>query len=741
MPGNNKAAPITTIPTKKQSQWTNNCVNCPCQSFQSDDAVTSAVNSDARAQALIEWLSGSWQDDTTNGASCSSAAEDTSSSVGQRCAVTGCANRLQASIIVLNAIRDACRPYLESPAPPTPISSILETPNATKKSQVDTSRNETYQDSFPSLTTTTSTAVPTILVGRRKSKGPKKHNGINPNSAAGGGEIHVTTTAAAAAAKKDIYSFAKHHDNGRASKIGCTAVGTKKKIKPVTISLSSNSSSSWGKGFPPLTKGNISSLPSQDTAEMMRGAKTWSKPEATTAVVTGPINKSEDFNKGANPLLSKGNLSSLTSENNSLMVKGVHPRRLDFSSQDNATEAEGQSNKLRNKYELSSQQKATTVEVHSKSAENNLDRGYKAQTTKSKVSSEKNEQNDLDLKNNTKATIVEGPPNNKMRSDVCDLTDESNDDKNNIHDGFANPQTTGASGYMPSSCTSSVVADPRTPSRNEILMFDNHMSANEKQDRLASIYSTILKHHLAPFLLLELHLLVRLISISEKTTKCLMSGGNDQTQANLAFADVFQSEQSCRHFAAQTLTALEFVIVNLGHETIKMFASLPAIRRLCPNMLTTLQNAIHAGNSALMFEADQKALGANTNTPHLTLPFDHARDSRHNYRSADLNRLFKEREEMRDSFLYQLRAFQDVRGRLVDNEQAEKVIGSIKRESREMLNNLSSGNIVWFVNFFCDLLFQIGLVPIGETDSEVLQHVTDQKRLQVGSFLSSVVFT
>eukprot|EP00985_Skeletonema_marinoi_P033578 scaffold41656_cov226-Skeletonema_marinoi.AAC.1 len=63
--------------------------------------------------------------------------------------------------------------------------------------------------------------------------------------------------------------------------------------------------------------------------------------------------------------------------------------------------------------------------------------------------------------------------------------------------------------------------------------------------------------------------------------------------------------------------------------------------------------------ATLIFETGQKALGSDSKTPHLTLPFDYERDSRHNYRSLDLSRLFKEREELRDSFLYQLRAFQE----------------------------------------------------------------------------------
>ena len=146
-----------------------------------------------------------------------------------------------------------------------------------------------------------------------------------------------------------------------------------------------------------------------------------------------------------------------------------------------------------------------------------------------------------------------------------------------------------------------------------------------------------------------------------------------------------------------------------------------------------MQVIIDAGKSALLFDTDRKALGHNTNTPHLTLPFDHARDSRHNYRSAQMNLIFKQREELRDSFLFQLREFQDIRGRLMEQEQTEKNIVSLQHASKEILSSISPGNTLWFVNFVCDLLLQTGLAPITETDSEVLR-IGDNKRLQVSSF-------
>ena len=247
---------------------------------------------------------------------------------------------------------------------------------------------------------------------------------------------------------------------------------------------------------------------------------------------------------------------------------------------------------------------------------------------------------------------------------------------------------------------------------------------------LVLIYTTILRSQLVPSLLMEFHLLVRLLSLSDRRRNTNVDG-NDEVQQLIQYGAIFQSYQSCRVFAAETLIAMETILVNMGHSTIKMFVELPSLQRQCPGLCNTLQDVINAGNSSLLFESDQKALGCNTNIPHLTLPFDQAHDSRHNFRSVDLSRMFKEREGLRDTFLYQLRAFQDVRGRLLEDDEAEKNISSLKYASREMLLNISSDNIMWFVNFFCDLLLQIGLSPISETDSDVLKQIGDKKRLQV----------
>ncbi|KAL7464364.1 hypothetical protein ACHAXS_004694 [Conticribra weissflogii] len=608
--------------------WPNNCKSCPCQTFSSADAVTSAVYSEARTQALIEFLSNSFRPPRVPDQTASPLEEGS----------TPCKNRLQASIVVLNAIRDACRPFLESPTTPTPISSNGPTgKNSTHRHLVPT-----YEDSFPPLSANSqSVAAPTLLVGRKKSKG-KKCNSMSALS---------STNKNATSNSYTVNTF----------KISAISSDTTKRIKPVADALPANTSISWGSDFPPLSKGSISPLPPR-TSEKIKVPQEMSP--KINLQESNKHSKTEDLGFVISKIPNVVG-SSIPEAETTFLHDDVQPKSKNRPASDST-----------------------------KTASNNFDgndlhKSEGSSQLRSSATSSGNTEIDSDCNKHThKSTELES----KKGSFVVNV-----------------------------SCSPKIPRpNPRNPSFASV-------QDGEFVERLVMIYSTILKNRLAPCLLLELHLLVRLLTIHDNPHK---HSANRMILPNVAFFQIFSSEMSCQQFASKTLSELEFVLVNLGQETMKMFAALPALKKYCRNLWNALNDAIQAGNTTLRFEVDQKALGDNTNTPHLTLPFDQLRDSRHNYKTIDLNRLFKEREELRDSFLYQLRAFQDVRGRLVDNEQEGKIICSIKRESKEILSYVSINNISWFVNFFCDLLLQVGLVPLGETDSEFVRHIADQKRLQ-----------
>jgi len=614
----------TSAVLKSQSSpWPIKCENCPCQTFASADAVTSAVNSEARTQALIKWLSDSVGPPRRSG--------QKPSPINNRC--IPCGNRLHASIVVLNAIRDACRPFLESPAIPT-----LSSNGSTGKNSPSRHLVSTYADSFPPMPANTKSAVaPTLLVGRKKRKG-KKSNLIS--------------------------SLPCHDENATTNSHN----DIKKRIKPVNVLLPANPSTFWDNDFPPLPKGNISSSSGTSSAiNLSPGSREKIK---TPAEVSTKNNLQESKTYAETDNLDHANKMFV---NTTVNVGG-------YSISDGETTFLADNGQPKSSYRPASDTTKTTCNNFVGDGLHESDGSPEASSSTASSNNAANESN-----------------SNKPTQKFTEL------------------ETTERTNVV-----------PRTLPRNSS---SASVPVGEMVERLVKIYSTIMKHRLAPCLLLELHLLVRLLTTHDNPHK-LSANRMNLPPSNVAFIEIFTSQKSCQQFAAKTLSELEFLLVNLGHETMKMFASLPALKKNCQKLWNSLDDAIQAGNTSLMFEVDQKALGANTNTPHLTLPFNQLRDSRHNYKTVDLNRLFKEREELRDAFLYQLRAFQDVRGRLVDNEQAGKIINSIKRESKEILSYASTNNLSWFVNFFCDLLLQVGLVPIGETDSEVVRQIVDQKRLQ-----------
>jgi hypothetical protein len=115
--------------------------------------------------------------------------------------------------------------------------------------------------------------------------------------------------------------------------------------------------------------------------------------------------------------------------------------------------------------------------------------------------------------------------------------------------------------------------------------------------------------------------------------------------------------------------------------------------------------------------------------PILTVPFDENQDSCHNYKSRDESILYKNREESRDAFLYQLRYFQNVRGRVLDTSELESSLLRIRRSATNVIQGVQVQICIAFAQLFANLLLQIGLVPMEETDKELLR-ITDKDKLQ-----------
>ena len=97
--------------------------------------------------------------------------------------------------------------------------------------------------------------------------------------------------------------------------------------------------------------------------------------------------------------------------------------------------------------------------------------------------------------------------------------------------------------------------------------------------------------------------------------------------------------------------------------------------------------------------------------------------------------IFKNREEIRDKFLYQLREFQNISSKKLLNSEALLCYSSgLKLAANDLLKKIYPCNMKWLAELFGDLFLQIGLISMEETDKEVLSHVADVDRLQVRGF-------
>lgn len=63
--------------------------------------------------------------------------------------------------------------------------------------------------------------------------------------------------------------------------------------------------------------------------------------------------------------------------------------------------------------------------------------------------------------------------------------------------------------------------------------------------------------------------------------------------------------------------------------------------------------------------------------------------------------------------------------------QVQRSLDAIRHALRQMMEELHPPNAPWFAELFTDLLLQIGLVPMQETDADILKNVADKDKLQV----------
>ena len=286
-------------------------------------------------------------------------------------------------------------------------------------------------------------------------------------------------------------------------------------------------------------------------------------------------------------------------------------------------------------------------------------------------------------------------------------------------------------------------------------------------NRIADVYSTIIINHLIPSTILELHFLIRLLSLPDDANRStilfssrqsshvdgrnyITSSINQDDLVASEFNPYFLSGRECRIFAAKVISSLTPILSNLGNDMMEAISSFPPMKFHLPEVCLQLHTIVVANkrNATLSTSIELESislispLGSSSSTasygklspsnPILALPFHPDRDSKHNYRSISQAALFKNREECRDVLFSKIRAFQNVYAKILDPVIAGNKITEIENAAKTLIHEkLLPQNMFWFAEIFCDLLLKIGLEDVEETDVEILSHVKDGTRLQV----------
>ena len=286
--------------------------------------------------------------------------------------------------------------------------------------------------------------------------------------------------------------------------------------------------------------------------------------------------------------------------------------------------------------------------------------------------------------------------------------------------------------FYPKPTTSSVminkgVEELNVGGENNLRQNLDEVGKAEQRNRLARVYATLMHNLLVPSTVMEIHLLVRLLAVSD-----LKDASTTTFAKGTALKELLDSPMACRSFAISTLHHIRTKLCNLPLVLVMALVSCPPFKKYLPDVVSVLVDSSRKRREHIDLgggESDLDLGGGANSTPMLSLPFNHQRDSRHNYKTKDESDLFKNREECRDTFLYQLRVFQNTRGKILDTSELQTSAQQIKMASKNFIQGIHSLNMNWFAEFFCELLLQIGLAPIDETDADLLS-MTDKDKLQ-----------
>ena len=266
-------------------------------------------------------------------------------------------------------------------------------------------------------------------------------------------------------------------------------------------------------------------------------------------------------------------------------------------------------------------------------------------------------------------------------------------------------------------------------------------TAIEQMNRLVDIYIALIKNMLVPSTPLEIHFILELLSIDSNGTtsnlcqhpqrnesnQALRKKAENETGPVLFFQPFFYDHERCVYFAQTVLTRyLKEVIVRLSPFLIKSLLKDNNFVRRCPKVAENLSSFLIDNTTTADCEPPTPESITGTHAI-FSLPFEPDRDSRHNFRTPAEISMYQNREMTRDAFLSQLRIFITAKSKVFLPQQVDEVRETAQYESKKIIASISTHNVSWFAQFFCELLLQVGLAPLEEMDQELLQIVADDR--------------
>ena len=140
---------------------------------------------------------------------------------------------------------------------------------------------------------------------------------------------------------------------------------------------------------------------------------------------------------------------------------------------------------------------------------------------------------------------------------------------------------------------------------------------------------------------------------------------------------------------------IQTIIYDMSNEILIGIQKCRVMQKYLPaHMMLSIGEIVDESNKTFLLETefqDKVAIAgkSSTTTSLFSLPFDDTRDSRQNYRRQEQMRIFKNREGIRDNFLYQLREFQNVSSKkLLNSEELSRYSSGMKLAANGLLKKI-----------------------------------------------------